>query len=118
MCQVTEIVAVFPKEPIRSNQAVRPQQLVAVQAVVALYGTREVVVVCMCKRCSAVLVLSQMNQIRRLTFLHRTIRFNIILPFITVPRTGFLYSDFPVNFRIHISSSPVVLNLFSIKIAV
>jgi hypothetical protein len=105
----------FPKEPIHSNQADRLEQLVGFQAAEALYGTREVVTACMCKRCSAVHVRSQMNQLRRLTFLHRTIRFNIIFPFTNDPRTGFLYSDFPLNFPIHISPSPGVQNLFSLK---
>jgi len=52
----------FPKEAIRSDQAVRLEQSVVFQAVVALYGTREVVVVVVC--CSAVHVRSQMNQLR------------------------------------------------------
>jgi hypothetical protein len=52
--------------------------------------TTEVVIVCMCKHCLAVHVRSQMNQLRTLTFLHRTIRFNIILSFSNDPRTGFL----------------------------
>ena len=93
----------LPKEAIRSNQAVRLEQLVVFQAVVALYGTREVVVVVVVVCCSAVHVRSQMNQLRRLTFLHLTIRFNIILPFTNDPRTGSLYSDFPQKFSIHIS---------------
>jgi len=42
-----------------------------------------------------------MNQLRRLTFLHRTIRFNIILTFTNDPRTGFLYSCFPLKLSLY-----------------